>query len=156
MKTPHGLRPAFWALWLALLLTAVLGLRTCWADNNKAREVSVTGYNYTQRPIYTFTVNGGSGSNIFINGGGGSFSCCTLVTVGQLAEVDWMYSYTEKQYEAGLREESFKTTVTVPPPPPEHPQARYLEVHFYPDGHVELALVKFPGPRRLPDWPEEK
>ena len=29
-------------------------------------------------------------------------------------------------------------------------EAEYLEVHFYPDHHVELALVKFPGDRRIP------
>lgn len=75
--------------------------------------------------------------------------------MGQPVEVGWVLSYTAKQYEAGLRDERFSTQVVVPPPPAEHPQARYLEVHFYQDGHVELALVDFPGPRRLPDLPEE-
>jgi hypothetical protein len=149
------IRRTGWALWLALAIFALVGLRSCWANEN-TREVSVVGYNYTPRPIYTFSVNGGAGSNIFINGGGaGSASCCTPVTIGQAVEVRWMYSYTKKQFEAGLREERFSTQVTVPPPPPEHPEARYLEVHFYPDGRVELALVNFPGDRRLPDLPEE-
>jgi len=143
-----------WALWLALAIFALVGLRSCWADDNR-REFSVVGYNYTPRPIYTFSVNGGAGSNIFINGGGGKASCCTLVTIGQAVEVRWMYSYTKKQFEAGLREERFSTQVTVPAPPPEHPDARYLEVHFYPDGRVELSLVNFPGKRRLPKIAEE-
>jgi hypothetical protein len=113
------------------------------------------GYNYTDRPIYTFSVNGGAGSNIFINRGGGSASCCTLITVGQPVLVEWKLSATEKQYLAGIRMNERSTHVVAPPPPAEHPQARYLEVHFYQDGHVELALVDFPGPRRLPDLPEE-
>ena len=49
---------------------------------------------------------------------------------------------------AGLREEKRSTTVIVPPP--TVPEAEYLEVHFYPDHRVELALVKFPGDRRIP------
>lgn len=154
MKTQAFFIRTGWAVWLALAILAVVGLRSCWAQDN-TREVSLTGYNYTHRPIYTFSVNGGFGGNIFINGGGGSASCCTPVTIGQAVTVRWMYSYTKKQYEAGLREQSFSTHVIVPPPPPEHPNARYLEVHFYPDGHVELALVNFPGERRLPDLPEE-
>ena len=47
-----------------------------------------------------------------------------------------------------LRKENYSTTVIVPPP--TVPEAEYLEVHFYPDHHVELALVKFPGDRRIP------
>ena len=75
-------------------------------------------------------------------------SCCTDITVGQPVEIKWVYSATEKQYLAGLRKENYSTTVIVPPP--TVPEAEYLEVHFYPDHHVELALVKFPGDRRIP------
>ena len=69
-KTMTLMRQSGWTLWLALALAALLGLRSCWADEPAQREVSVVGYNYTSRPIYTFSVNGGAGSNIFINGGG--------------------------------------------------------------------------------------
>jgi hypothetical protein len=149
------IRRTGWALWLALAIFALVGLRSCWANEN-TREVSVVGYNYTPRPIDIFAVNREAGSNIFINGGGARFACCTAVTIGQAVEVGWVLSYTKKQYEAGVRDERFSTQVTVPPPPPEHPDARYLEVHFYPDGRVELALVNFPGDRRMPDLPEEE
>ena len=153
-QTLAFIRRTGWAVWLALAILAVVGLRSCWAQDN-TREVSVVGYNYTPRPIYTFSVNGGAGSNIFINGGGGKFSCCTPVTIGQAVKVEWSLSATEKQYLAGVRMAHRSTTAIVPPPHPEHPNARFLEVHFYPDGHVELALVNFPGDRRLPDLPEE-
>ena len=75
-------------------------------------------------------------------------ACNSEDTVGQPVEIKWMYSYTKKQYDEGLREEDYSTTVIVPPP--TVPEAEYLEVHFYPDHHVELALVKFPGDRRIP------
>ena len=129
-----------------LLLLGFLSLAGCSAEDT--RSVTVTGYNYTERPIYTFSVNGVGISNLFTDSGGAKFSCCTTVTVGQPAVINWTYSATERQYNAGVRKESRSTTVIVPSP--QVPEARYLEVHFYPDHHVELALVKFPGDRRLP------
>jgi Protein of unknown function (DUF3304) len=131
--------------WLSLMFGLFL-LSSCSAEDT--RSVTVTGYNYTERPIYTFSVNGAGGSNIFVGGGGAKMSCCTEITVGKPAVIKWVYDTTEKQYLAGLREENHSTTVTVPPP--TVPEASYLEVHFYPDHHVELALVKFPGDRRIP------
>jgi Protein of unknown function (DUF3304) len=126
-------------------------LSSCSAEDT--RSVTVVGYNYTERPIYTFSVNGAGGSNLFAKEkhGGGAFSCCTEITVGKPAVIKWVYDTTEKQYEAGLREENHSTTITVPPPTVS--EASYLEVHFYPDHHVELALVKFPGKAR---WSEIK
>ena len=137
---------------LATILSALaclLGLLLLGACSSQdTRSVTLVGYNYTERPIYTFSVNGGGGSNIFVGGGGAKMSCCTDITVGQPVEIKWLYDTTEKQYLAGLREENRSTTVIVPPP--TVPEAEYLEVHFYPDHHVELALVKFPGDRRIP------
>ena len=130
-------------------LACLLGLLLLGACNSQdTRSFTLVGYNYTERPIYTFSVNGVGGSNIFVGGGGASFSCCTDITVGQPVEIKWLYDTTEKQYLAGLGEENRSTTVIVPPP--TVPEAEYLEVHFYPDHHVELALVKFPGDRRIP------
>ena len=133
-------------------LACLLGLLLLGACNSQdTRSVTLVGYNYTERPIYTFSVNGGGGSNIFVGGGGAKMSCCTEITVGQPVEIKWVYSATEKQYLAGLRKENYSTTVTVPPP--TMPEADYLEVHFYPDHHVELALVKSPGDARWSEIP---
>ena len=132
-------------------LACLLGLLLLGACNSQdTRSVTVIGYNYTERPIYTFSVNGVGASNLFAKQkyGGGKDSCCIDITVGQPVEIKWLYDTTEKQYLAGLREEKRSTTVIVPPP--TVPEAEYLEVHFYPDHHVELALVKFPGDRRIP------
>ena len=133
-------------------LACLLGLLLLGACSSQdTRSVTLVGYNYTERPIYTFSVNGVGGSNIFVGGGGASFSCCTEITVGQPVEIKWVYSATEKQYLAGLRKENYSTTVIVPPP--TVPEAEYLEVHFYPDHHVELALVKSPGNARWSEIP---
>lgn len=133
---------------MAVLIGSVSG---CQAQDKRA--VTFVGYNYTERPIFIYRVNGTGGSNLFVNSGGAKWSCCGEVTVGQPAQIVWMYSATEKQYLAGVRKEEHTATVIVPPA--ETPDASYLEVHFYPDHHVELALVKLPGRRRLPKFPEE-
>ena len=132
-----------------LLAAVALLLSAC--NSQDTLSVTLVGYNYTERPIYTFSVNGGGGSNIFVGGGGAKMSCCTEITVGQPVEIKWVYSATEKQYLAGLRKENYSTTVIVPPP--TVPEAEYLEVHFYPDHHVELALVKSPGDARWSEIP---
>ena len=148
MKFANPLTP----LLAALLCLFSLLLGAC--NSEDTRSVTLVGYNYTERPIYTFSVNGGGGSNIFVGGGGAKMSCCTEITVGQPVEIKWLYDTTEKQYLAGLREENYSTTVIVPPP--TVPEAEYLEVHFYPDHRVELALVKFPGDRRIPYEEKDK
>ena len=139
---------------LATILSALaclLGLLLLGACNSEdTRSFTLVGYNYTERPIYSFSVDGVGGGNAFagFRSGGGGFVCCTEITVGKPVEIKWLYDTTEKQYLAGLREEKRSTTVIVPPP--TVPEAEYLEVHFYPDHRVELALVKFPGDRRIP------
>jgi hypothetical protein len=117
------------------------------ADSGE-RSVTLVGYNYTDRPIFTFSVNGAGGGNIFINGGGASFVCCADIVVGKEALVKWEYSYTKSQYMKGVRSEYFSSAVITPRP--ESASSEYLEVHFYPDNHVELNYVDFPGKRRLP------
>ena len=135
-------------------LACLLGLLLLGACNSQdTRSVTVIGYNYTERPIYTFSVNGVGASNLFAKQkyGGGKDSWCIDITVGQPVEIKWLYDTTEKQYLAGLREENRSTTVIVPPP--TVPEAEYLEVHFYPDHHVELVLVKSPGNARWSEIP---
>ena len=148
MKFVNPLPPLLSAL---ACLLALLLLGAC--NSQDTRSVTVIGYNYTERPIYTFSVNGVGASNLFAKQkyGGGKDSCCTDITVGQPVEIKWVYSATEKQYLAGLRKENYSTTVTVPPP--TMPEADYLEVHFYPDHHVELVLVKSPGDARWSEIP---
>lgn len=135
---------------LLILLATGSMLSACSAEDT--RSVTVVGYNYTERPLF-FSVNG-AGDHLFRGEGGGGFSCCTSITIGKPVEIKWTYSRTKKQYEAGLQVEH--RTVAVIAPAPEVPEAEYLEVHFYPDHHVELALVKFPNKYpRIPYPPQD-
>lgn len=134
-----------------LFWAATLQLTACQAEDTRA--ATMVGYNYTERPIGGFSVNGVGGSNIFVNGRGGGFSCCVDVTVGHSVNIKWRYHRTKKQRDAGIPIEDRETTAIIPSP--QTAEAGYLEVHFYPDHHVELALVTFPGKRRLPKIPED-
>jgi len=114
------------------------------------RGVTIRGFNYTDRPINSFSVNGVWGGNAFAGsyeGGGGSM-CCTNITIGQAVKINYQLSTTRAQYEAGLRLEEFATTAIVPSP--QSPDAEYLTVHFFKDGHVELGLEEPFGKTRWP------
>jgi len=137
-----GLTLAFFAL---LVVAIYVNNR----HDSLRRQVSLTGYNYTDRPVHIFSVNGVMGGNIFRDGGGGKIACCAVIIIGQAVKIEWQPSRTAAEYDANVEPFGFKSTTAIVPPP-QTPAAEYLEVHFYQDGHVELALVEFPGHRRIP------
>jgi hypothetical protein len=123
--------------------------------------LTLTGYNYTNHYIDQFTVNGNGGGNIFVSGpntGGGGSACCVNYMIGIDSwkfPVRWQIggcSFNTSKYKDG-RESSeiyhfFKEEeVSVDPKIPDRPA--YLEIHFYPDGHVEAAITEHSSPPRL-------
>ncbi len=158
-----------------ILVLAMLALSACNAQsqgNSSADEsvakpprgkvVSLTlaGYNYTNRYIDTFSVNGQGGGNLFISGptsGGGGSICCVSYVNGLkdwTVEVRWQSDACK--YDSGMDQGVMKqrthsyfkeVKVQVDPNIPDRPQ--YFEVHFYPDGHVEAAVTEHASPPRL-------
>ena len=119
-------------------------------DDGLRREVTIKGFNYTDRPVDFFSVNGVWGGNAFAGryeGGGGSM-CCAVVTIGQSVSLKWTLGATGPQYDTGVRQDDFKVTAIVPPP--QSPDAEYLTVHFFKDGRVELGLEEPFGQTRWP------
>lgn len=123
--------------------------------------LTLTGYNYTNRYIDQFSADGQGGGNLHVSGpagGGGGSACCVGYVIGarpwKLA-VRWqadactfnegVFSNGEKHHEIY----SFfkEAEVQMDPHIPAHP--RYLEVHFYPDGHVEAAITEHSSPPRM-------
>jgi len=127
--------------------------------------LGVTGYNYTDRAVAEFSVNGAGGSNVELStstDGGGKMSCC--VVLGRNAktpfwvdveyQMDALVSYsTRKEIEPAGPYVKARVKVDGPIPP----DPAYLEIHFYQD-HVEAAISGQDGPspprlklnRRLP------
>jgi hypothetical protein len=135
---------------LAAVVMLMVFLPSAWLHPN-TYTVTLASYNYTDRPISGYTVDGVGGGNAFAGflDAGSGWACCARVTVGKPVHIKWGFSYTKQQYGQGIRSEIHELTVTVPKPKGnEAPQ--YMEVHFYAIDKIELRLVPFPG---HPRWP---
>jgi hypothetical protein len=101
------------------------------------------GYNYTDNYIDSFEVDGAGGGNLEVSiptAGGGKHTCCALVTSGLPLGTEFTIKWTRD------RRRWCEQTVKLTQPIPIEP--RYMEVHFYPDGHVEIeATQKASAPR---------
>lgn len=159
--------------WLAGLASAALGLgiSACAAPTSavetapqtqtkeQSKGLLIQGYNYTNHYIDSFSVNGAGGGNIFVSGpttgGGGSVCCYSFNPAGPAkVTVKWsasycMYSTTNKFGGTHFWRKSLFREVQVPVErmPTGEPEA--LEVHFFPDGHVEAAVTPGYSPPRL-------
>ena len=92
------------------------------------------------------------------NGGGGSSFCCATYVIGAM-----MWKPLIRRQVGGCtfnsRKDSYSDVffdihhyyweleTTLDPKIPDNP--KYLEVHFYPDGHVETAITELPSRPRL-------
>jgi hypothetical protein len=128
--------------------------------------LAIVGYNYTDRAIADFSVNGQGGSNVELStlgAGGGKESCCVVmsrdVKVPFWIEIKYQMDALEAYPPRRTIEPSdpYKTEkIEVEGPVPSDPW--YLEIHFYPNGHIEAAVSGRDGPspprlnlkRRLP------
>ncbi len=109
------------------------------------KEIDILGFNYTDKFIDAFNVNGHSGGAVSLSSdtaGGGSARCCFRYFPG----VGFPY---EIEVEWGSSERwgpTQKTKVFIPKP--KVPDPEMLEIHFYPDGHVEGELIEgYSAPR---------
>lgn len=123
--------------------------------------LAITGYNYTSRSINDFSVDGASGGNVHVSsphsGGGGSV-CCSPYVVGagaRRALIRWQSgacTYQTRRDRSGqllfwthyFYKEAY---IDINPNVPKVPN--YIEVHFYPDGHVEAAMTEHASQPRL-------
>lgn len=176
-STPHQLKT--WYHWLCTMLLGfmIVSMSACNAQTQDANApqnkvvpkppvgtnigLTLTGYNYTNRYIDTFEVNGQGGGNLFVsgpNGGGGKSVCCVnyvtgpgawKVTVRWQADACVYNDYTDAEGGEHHRMHSYfkEARVEVDPKVPDHPG--YFEVHIYPDGHVEAAITENESPPRL-------
>lgn len=122
--------------------------------------LTLTGYNYTNRYIDEFSVDGNGGGNLFISSptsGGGGSACCVRHLQGHKADVvrvRWQSGGCLYSVKSDLDPEVFdqihsfykEADVQVDQAIPERPE--YFEVHFYPDGHMEAFITEsFSDPR---------
>jgi len=110
----------------------------------KRYSVTAYGYNYTDLYIDSFEVDGTGGGNLAVStptaAGGGAVCCVTLVSglpVGTEFTIKWTRD----------RRRWCEKRVRLSAPVPHSP--RHLEVHFFQDGHIEVAATRVASEPRL-------
>ncbi|MCD2518437.1 DUF3304 domain-containing protein [Massilia sp. G4R7] len=130
---------------------------------NEPRQVSLSlvGYNYTNRYINEFSVGGEGGGNLYVSspaGGGGGTVCCAKYwpgVKGYKVKVRWQTGAcyykvrASDSHEVHQRLFPFFKEAEVEVDERATDRARYMEVHFYPDGSVQVAATEHPSPPRL-------
>jgi hypothetical protein len=126
--------------------------------SNEPVGLTLSGYNYTNRYIDQFYVNGIGGGNLHVSTAtsGGTNVCCFSYTPGTPAPktvtVKWQHGackYKETKESTYAYTHPFFKTVEVPVAPNVPAKPDYFEVHFYPDGHVEAAITEQQSGGRL-------
>lgn len=143
---------------VAMLLVGVTG---CGGEPTY-RGVNFVVYNYTPWDLDRIRVTDASGhsaatGSIGVGGGEGSVSCCYTLK-GTAFTVTWRGADGEDvrrhMYDGKLDDVIFNKTTTVYFPATDIPAGKgplYLELHIYPDEHMELALSrKLLGQTRIP------
>jgi hypothetical protein len=106
--------------------------------------LGIVGYNYTEVGIYDYSVNGKGAFNLGVSSersGGGSTVCCFSWTPAVKLPVPIRIEWT-RDGETWCRK-----TVSFEGPPAVEPTT--LEVHFFPDRHIEVAVTDAYSPPRL-------
>lgn len=161
---------------IAVIVVLMLNLAACRAQSSsdlgvekiepikpRGTEVNLTltGYNYTNRSIDDFSVDGQGGGNIHVSGpggGGGGDVCCVSYITGVkkwTLNVRWQVDacrYNQRLDSSGqelFELYSFYKEAEVKIDPNIADRPNYLEIHFYPDGHVEAAVTEHSSPPRL-------
>ena len=126
-----------------------------------AKSLLIQGYNYTDDYIDSFTVDGQGGGNLYVSSpqsGGGKSVCCASFSQGARLpvklEVRWVSSYCMEYetnvfgrtsaYRKGLWKKAEALAVDLSQGKP-----RALEVHIFPDGHVEAGITQGYSPPRM-------
>lgn len=135
---------------------AALVLAAC-QEGPKAepKMLDITGYNYTDRYIDRFSVNGQGGGNVLLSDdadGGGKTACCIVWRPGTALpvtmRVEWTYGERWNHVRGvKLQEAEFhQAEAELKGPIPEKPTV--FAVHFYPDNTVQVEVAEdYPKPR---------
>ena len=134
------------------LLAAMLATSLLTACHAEPKMLGITGYNYTNRYIDGFSVDGQGGTNLGANTNGSGEACCILFRPGASlpvkVHVEWTYGERWNHIKGvKLQEaETHQADVELNGPVPNAPTI--FVVHFYPDNTVQVEVAAdYPEPR---------
>lgn len=109
----------------------------------------VAGFNYTDRGVYDFVVDGFGADTVHARqfGGGGGMACCMEVLRDKKTwHFKVTYDLTPEEDARNLSPEIYETDIAVPKLPTK--RDGYIAFHFLPDRKIEARWVEYPtGPR---------
>jgi hypothetical protein len=124
--------------------------------------LGLVGYNYTDRHISSYTVNGAGGGDIMLSsstGGGSGISCCVRLakktSTPFRVKVRWQYDgciYLIKDDRTGKADKVrhyYYKEAEVDVQRADSGTPGYIETHFYPDGTVQVATTDYFSEPRL-------
>ncbi len=130
-------------------------------EEPRSISLALVGYNYTNRYIDSFSVDDQGGGNLYISSptsGGGGTVCCVQYWPGAeeyKVKVRWQSGACYYQVRASDSDEVYQRLhpyfkeAEVNVADQEGQRSRYMEVHFYPDGKVQVAATAEPSRPRL-------
>ena len=115
-------------------------------------DLTIMGFNYTDKDINEFFVDGTGGGNLSVSsasGGGGGSVCCALYTAGDPApeiKVRWQSDACTYDIWHDAKGKEFSDIFSIYKAAAVKvasvsPNPRYLEIHIFPDSHVEAAIT---------------
>jgi hypothetical protein len=110
----------------------------------RSYSVIAYGYNYTDLYIDSFEIDGSGGGNLEVStptSGGGGHTCCAIVTPGLPKGTTFNIKWTRDR--KLWCQQDVPLDIAVPQDP------RYFEVHFYPDGKIEIEVTQKASRPRL-------
>ena len=142
-NTPRRPRRVVMGLCLTLALLPILA--SC---GQKTKMLGIVGFNYTDRYIVSFAVDGAGGGDVDLSDsmdGGGKTSCCIgynpYTPLPVTMTVKWTFGYERgPKGNIVVPNETHVATAELNGPVPADPQQ--LEVHFMPDGTVQLRITR--------------
>jgi hypothetical protein len=130
-------------------------------ESSGRNSLAIIGYNYTNRGIDSFSINGQGGGNIRVSSptsGGGGTVCCALYTPGstvKMVRIRWQSGACVFKEQSIFSKQMFDTLhlfykeQEAPLEVLATTNASYMEVHFYPDGSIKAAVTAAMSPPRL-------
>ncbi len=138
---------------MILVLLCIWGQGATAEGSSGSSSLAILGYNYTNRGIDSFSIDGQGGGNISVSSptsGGSGIVCCSSYRPGESAKtvrIRWQSGACYFSKQSSLSKQMydklhwFYKEQDAPVKVLASSNVKYMEVHFYPDGLIEAALT---------------